>query len=78
MLLFLVKMYCRDNIHDEIPTERYDSLGISPSHIHKDKIAHREALFTLGDEIVSHIHGRNMPVTNYSQWTAPPQAAVEN
>ena len=35
-----------------------DSLGISPSYIHKDKIAHREALFTLGDEIVSHIHDR--------------------
>ena len=58
MLMSLIRTYCRDVIHDEILTERYDSLGISPSYIHKDKIAHREALFTLGDEIVSHIHGR--------------------
>ena len=78
MLMSLIRTYCRDVIHDEILTERYDSLGISPSYIHKDKIAHREALFTLGDEIVSHIHGRKVPVMNYSQWTAPPQAAVEN
>ncbi len=78
MLMSLIRTYCRDIIHDEILTERYDFLGISPSHIHKDKIAHRDALIILGDEIVSHFHGRRVPVMNYSQRTAPPQAAVEN
>jgi len=78
MLMFLIKIYSRDIINDEILTERYDSLEISPSHIHKDKIAHRDALFTLGDEIVFHIHRRKVPLMNYSHMTAPPQVAVEN
>ncbi|MFZ1896789.1 UPF0058 family protein [Methanoregula sp.] len=78
MLMFHIKMYFRDIINDEIPTEWYDSLEISPSHIHKGKNAHRDALLTLGDEIVSHIHGRKVPMMNHSRLIAPPQVAVAN
>jgi hypothetical protein len=65
MLLVLIRTYSRDKFKDEILTERYDSLEISPSQIHKDKMAHKDALFTLGDEIVSHIHRRKVPVLQY-------------
>ena len=76
MLLVLIRAYSRDNFKDGILTERYDSLEISPSQIHKDKIAHRDALFTLGDEIVSHIHRRKVPVIPYfHEITSTPVAA---
>ena len=61
MLMFHIRMYCEGITHDEIRTGRYNSLGISPLHIHKDKNAHKEALLTLGDEIVSQIPGRALP-----------------
>ena len=48
-----------------------DSLEITPSHIHKDKMVHRDALLILGGEIVSHIHHRKVPVTNYSHVVVP-------
>jgi hypothetical protein len=56
----------------------YNSLEISPFHIHKDKNSHRDAFLTLGDEIVSHIHNQKLPAANYSQVTAPPMVAVEH
>ncbi len=70
MLMFHIRMYFEGITHDEIPTERYNSLGISPLHIYKDKNAHKDALLTLGDEIVSHILGKKLPVVNYSYETA--------
>ncbi|MGA2162231.1 MAG: UPF0058 family protein [Methanoregula sp.] len=76
MLMFHVRTYFRDILNDEILTERYDSLEITPAHIHKDKNAHRDALLTLGDEIVSHIHSRNVPVIDHSCLIASPQVAV--
>src|SRR5665647_1195123 len=63
---------------EEIGTKRYNSLEISPVHIHKDKKAHKDALLTLGDEIVTHIHGRNIPVGNYSSDTASTKVAAEH
>ena len=78
MLLIHIKKYYEDTTNDEIRTERYDSLEISPVHIHKDKQAHRDALLTLGEEIVSHIHNQNLSTVNYSHVTAPPQVAGQN
>jgi hypothetical protein len=78
MLMFLIKGYFKDILNDEIFTERYDSLELHPTHIHKDKIAHRDALFTLCDEIVSHVHRRKVPVINFAHLTALPLAAAEN
>ena len=65
-----IKKYYESITNEEIQTECYTSLGISPLHIHKDKKAHRDALLTLGDEIVSHIHGKPLPVVNNSSEVA--------
>jgi hypothetical protein len=78
MLMFNIKVYFEGITNGEILTERYNSLEISPLHIHKDKNAHRDALFTLGDEIVSHIHNQTLPAVNYSHETAPLLVAAEH
>ena len=78
MLMFHIKKYYEGITSEEICTERYNSLEISPVHIHKDKKAHKDALLTLGDEIVSHIHGQSLPVVNYSQESASPKVAAEH
>ena len=62
MLMFNLKRYLEGTGNDEILTERYNSLQISPFHIHKDKQAHKEAVLTLGDEIISHIRKPALPV----------------
>ena len=77
LLMFHIRKHYEEITHDEIPTGRYDSLEISPIHIHKDKKAHSDALLTLGDEIVSHIHARKLPAGICSHVTAPSQVAVE-
>ena len=69
MLMFHIRMYFEGITHDEIPTERYNSLGISPLHLHKERKAHKDALLTLGDEIVTHILGLKLPVVNYPHET---------
>lgn len=62
MLMFNLKRYLEGTGNDEILTERYNSLQISPFHIHKDKHAHKVAVLTLGDEIISHIRKPSLPV----------------
>jgi hypothetical protein len=78
MLMIHIKKYYEGITNDEIRTVRYNSLEISPVHIHKDKKAHKDALLTLGDEIVSHIHGQTLPVVNYSSDTASTKVAAEH
>jgi hypothetical protein len=79
MLMFHIKMYFEGITNDEIRTERYNSQKISPFHIHKDKKAHKDALLTLGDEIVSHMIGQTLPDVNYSHETASlPLIAAEH
>ena len=78
MLMIHIKKYYEGMTSDEIHTERYSALEISPVHIHKDKKAHKDALLTLGDEIVSHIHHRPLPVVNYSSETASQRVAAEH
>ena len=74
MLMIHIKKYYEGMNNDEIRTERYSSLEISPVHIHKDKKAHKDAILTLGDEIVTHIHhGHTLPVVNYSSESATQQ-----
>jgi len=77
MLMFLIKMYFGRITNNEILTERYNSLKISPLNIHKDKKAHKDALLTLGDEIVSYVHGQTLPSVNYSHETAALLVAAE-
>jgi hypothetical protein len=78
MLMIHIKKYYEGITREEIGTDRYNSLEISPVHIHKDKKAHKDALLTLGDEIVTHIHGRRIPVVNYSTETATIKVAAEH
>jgi hypothetical protein len=66
MLLFHLKRYFEGINNNEILTERYNSLKISPVQIHRDKHAHKDAVLTLGNEIVTHIHGRQVPVVIYT------------
>jgi hypothetical protein len=81
MLMVHIRKYYEGITNEEIETERYCALQISPVHIHKDKKAHKEALLTLGEEIVDHIHGHHrVQVVNYSAKTAAAstQVAVEH
>lgn len=79
MLMIHIKKYYEGVSNEEIGTERYNSLEISPVHIHKDKKAHKDALLTLGDEIVTHIHHRPAPpVVNYSPESASQKVAAEH
>ncbi|MGD1004437.1 MAG: UPF0058 family protein [Methanoregulaceae archaeon] len=78
MLLIHIKKYYEGITNEELPTNRYNSLAISPVHIHKDKKAHKEALLVLGDEIVTHIHGQRMPVVTYSTNAASTRVAAEH
>ena len=81
MLMVHIKKYYEGITNEEIETERYAALEISPVHIHKDKKAHKEALLTLGEEIVAHIHGHHhVRVVNNSFETASAstQVAVEH
>jgi hypothetical protein len=73
-----IKKYYEYITNDEIPSERYNSLEISPVHIHKDKKAHKDALLTLGDEIVTYIHRQSMHVVNYSLDIASTKVAAEH
>jgi hypothetical protein len=59
MLMIHIKKYSENITNQEIPTKRYDSLEISPVHIHKNKKCHKTAILELGDEIVTHLHSRN-------------------
>lgn len=78
MLLFTLRRYFEGITGHEILTERYNSLAITPFHIHKDRDAHTDALFTLGNELVSHIHNRLPPAVNCSHEPAPlPAAALQ-
>jgi hypothetical protein len=61
MLMYDTRMYFEFITRDEICTKGYNSLEISPSHIHKDKKAHKDAILTLGEEIVFHIKGKRNP-----------------
>ena len=72
MLMFHIRMYFEGITRDEFRTERYNSLAISPLHLYRDKKAHKDALLTLGDEIVSHILGQKQPLVNISHETAFP------
>ena len=69
-LMIHIKTYLENSTSEEIHSERYTSLGTTTSHLHKDKKSHKDALLTLGDEIVTHIHRQSIPVLNPSSDTA--------
>lgn len=78
MLLVHVRKYYEGVTGEEIPTEQYNTLEISPVHIHKNKICHKKAILTLGEELVQHIRHNHTPVVNYAKDTASEEIAVEH
>jgi hypothetical protein len=76
MLMIHIKKFYENVTNQEISTKRYDSLEISPVHIHKNKKCHKEAILALGDEIVTHLHARNR-VLKVAGEMVPEQVAVE-
>ncbi len=78
MLFVHVKKYYETTTSEEVSTERYDTLHISPVHIHKNKRSHKEAILVLGQEIVDHIRQQQKPpVVGFTDMVAP-EIAVEN
>lgn len=78
MLFIHVRKYYETITSEEIPTERYNTLHITPVHIHKNKKSHKEAILVLGQEIVDHI-GRKPAMLNFPhEISTPSEIAVEN
>jgi hypothetical protein len=77
MLLIHVKKYYENLTSDEIYTDRYNAMTISPVHIHKNKILHKKAILTLGDEIVTHIRGHRPSMVEMSPEAATGRVAAE-
>ncbi|WP_349238270.1 UPF0058 family protein [Methanoculleus sp. 7T] len=78
MLLVHVKKYYEGTTGEEIPTDQYDALHISPVHIHKNKISHKKAILTLGGEIVQHIRANHNPYIGYQQEIQSERVATEH
>jgi hypothetical protein len=66
MLLIHVRKYYETINNEEISTERYNTLHISPVHIHKNKQSHKEAILVLGQELVDHLNRKTVPTLGYS------------
>ena len=78
MLLIQVKKYYESIDNEEIATGKYDKLNISPVHIHKNKICHKEAILTLGEELVGYIQHNHVPAVEYASGAGSEEVAVEN
>ncbi len=78
MLLIQVKKYYESIDSEEINTGKYDRLNISPVHIHKNKICHKEAILTLGEELVGYIQHSHMAAVEYASGAGSEEVAVEN
>jgi len=78
MLFVHVKKYYETATSEEVVTERYDTLHISPVHIHKNKKSHKEAILVLGQEIVDHIRQQQKPHTMGYADMLTHEIAVEN
>ncbi|MDY6964574.1 MAG: UPF0058 family protein [Halobacteriota archaeon] len=51
LLAYLKKYFEANGMDDEF--EKYQSLNISPAHIHRSKAEHKQAIFILGTELAS-------------------------
>lgn len=78
MLMVHIKKYYENITNDEIPTERYNALEISPVHIHKNKKCHKDAILALGDEIVTHVKLQQPMMVDYTSDAAQGKIAVEH
>ncbi len=78
MLFIHVRKYYKTITKEEIPTERYDTLDITPVHMHKNKESHKEAILVLGQEIVDHICRKPAMLSFSHEMSTPSEIAVEN
>lgn len=78
MLMVHIKKYYEHISDDTVPTERYDTLDVSPVHIHKNKKSHKDALLVLGEEIVSHVRSHKTPIVEYSSDMVAESVAIEH
>jgi hypothetical protein len=67
MLMVQIKKYYEFTSGNIVSTTEYDSMQISPIHIHKNKNLHRLALLTLGNEIVTAINTHKKTQTAFPQ-----------
>jgi hypothetical protein len=65
MLLVHVRKYYESTTGEDVSTDQYNALHISPVHIHKNKVTHKKAILTLGNEIVQHIRANHNPYIDY-------------
>jgi hypothetical protein len=77
MLMIHIKRYFETVTSEEIPTKHYNSLEISPVHIHKNKKCHKDAILTLGDEVVTHIRGSHPMAVEYAPEVATEKVAAD-
>lgn len=78
MLMIHIKKYYETITNEEIPTKRYNSLEISPVHIHKNKKCHKDAILALGEEIVTYLRNTQMLRVGYSTESASEQVVAEH
>jgi len=52
MLLMHIRKYYETTTGEEVYTPDYDLLGVSPAHIHKNKVSHKKAILALGEDLV--------------------------
>lgn len=78
MLFIHVRKYYETITNEEIPTERYNTMHISPVHIHKNKKSHKEAILVLGQEIVDHINQKPAVLSFSHEMSTSTEIAVEN
>jgi hypothetical protein len=67
MLMVQIKKYYEFTSGNIVSTNEYDSMQISPIHIHKNKNLHRLALLTLGNEIVTAMNTHKKTQTAFPQ-----------
>ncbi|NMA10223.1 UPF0058 family protein [Methanoculleus chikugoensis] len=65
MLLVHIRKYYESTTGEDVPTDQYNALHISPVHIHKNKVTHKKAILTLGGEIIHHIRANHNPYIEY-------------
>jgi hypothetical protein len=78
MLMIHIKKYYEGITGEEIPAKRYNSLQISPVHIHKNKKCHKDAILALGDEIVTQIRSHNLMPVKYTSERVSEKVAAEH
>ncbi|MFB6172806.1 MAG: UPF0058 family protein [Haloarculaceae archaeon] len=62
-LLAEVCKHYEGRAEDEVSREKYESLGVQPTSIHKSKTEHKKAVFALAEGITGELHAEEQPVS---------------